>query len=1022
MTHTLGRDDPSYAAVTPVLLSTQPNVVQWPHALPPHKTLMFRTQTIARDGKWSGWLRCPPRGSLFGSRLRSSVTIPPTHYDGRLEVRPFLLRDDGTAEGSEDEAYSLDTTNAGGVGLRPAGGLMRFILLNNPIVVEEALMFLEETSKVQRSSSGKFTDGLSGSVRNGGFLSSFFGRARTPNELSTSGRSHRGRNENDHGDPDDDDSIQNRRRSRRIAGNQNQSAPRRSSLSDNDSEHERQTERMSELDRELARVSNLMFDDSIGVSVLRSGCEDAALAGLLHLLRIFGNKAIQAIAGDRDRRSVETLEQSLPPSKVMENVAASGCADTLRTLVRLIGIAEDCATGLGDLLFGNPEIPALSDNLNWLPLHTAAVTSCVISKWDSVAAVEFVCMMIGSCSNPMLWMGVGYENRQNSRRSRQSAGDGSEHEHDVSERSFISSTSGIGFSKHDGFGPGGPTDRRSGFAQAMDKRNERNVLPRVPKDPPQMLDCDFHKNHEKEDVGFPAEYAPDSVCLGVRDFYEAAVTVAVVHAGHAAAEAVASATAQLVQKTQGTNSGGAEYLAQLGALVRPPLLLDDVIEQCMSSSLSDSRLSWMACNLLSDELCRQTLLAIYDSGAAAAVWRPFPQQHTVRALMHCLGWLDETLGYDMLYPDMTRSQVVGGQQGGDESLNDRVSEGGSFFGSGNEHGRQRAQRNNARTRDGDANPVGSIDEHQVESEGLVTRGEGFLEKLKRVADSTARPLFSQTPWNTGRLGFMAFKDEAVEKQWLQTREMNGRKFERRAFFLLFVVFLVARLLNGDLHKLLALEVDESITLLIPKFHTVLFALGVTFAASKTYLLSPDQCPISTQNKQWLVCVLRFANAMVNVPEVFPSRFRGAEYGDCRENTGMSSQSDSNNCIWTSFDMGDEYHAPRSVFDPAVWSINSPNPQHLIRLGFVILNAGLPFLVNVSFKKHGATSLVCSVFSKLRFGMWHGCQNIHGFDSGYDLIIRATTFVVLSASLYIREYHDRFSFLMRFFAPGKAKIA
>ena len=79
-------------------------------------------------------------------------------------------------------------------------------------------------------------------------------------------------------------------------------------------------------------------------------------------------------------------------------------------------------------------------------------------------------------------------------------------------------------------------------------------------------------------------------------------------------------------------------------------------------------------------------------------------------------------------------------------------------------------------------------------------------------------------------------------------------------------------------------------------------------------------------------------------------------------------------------------------------------------------------MNVSFKKHGATSLVCSVFSKLRFGMWHGCQNIHGFDSGYDLIIRATTFVVLSASLYIREYHDRFSFLMRFFAPGKAKIA
>jgi hypothetical protein len=45
--------DPTFAAATPVLLSTQPNTVQWPTVLPPHKLLMFRTQRGDRGGVWS---------------------------------------------------------------------------------------------------------------------------------------------------------------------------------------------------------------------------------------------------------------------------------------------------------------------------------------------------------------------------------------------------------------------------------------------------------------------------------------------------------------------------------------------------------------------------------------------------------------------------------------------------------------------------------------------------------------------------------------------------------------------------------------------------------------------------------------------------------------------------------------------------------------------------------------------------------------------------------------------------------
>ena len=694
--------DPTFAAATPVLLSTQPNTVQWPTVLPPHKLLMFRTQRGDRGGVWSAWRLCAPRGrSLFGSRLRLSVSVPATHVDGRLEVRAFVLN--GRTEGpwvpgdrdladEDEDAYAETTTT--GVTPQPAGPVMVFILLNNPIVVEEALMFLDETSnaggtnpKRSRPRDGRRSKNTARGGPTLSFFPSFF-RSRsleTDEGTSSPSPSTSGR-VGDDGNGREDHERETRQRARSTldrSRNQTETPSDQSNHPNQTFEETKydETLRDSELNETLTRMASLMFDDRIDAVTLRTGCEDAARAGLLHLLRLFGNKAIQTVASAAAAQSqyaavdgangvnnpVVTLLENAAPPRTMNNVAACGCAETLRTLVRLIGMAEDCAFGSGDLLFGNPEVSCDSETPHWLPLHTAAVTSAKIAGWDSVAAVEFVCMMIGCCSNPMTWMGG-----VRSRRRRRGLGISDGPRSETSERSHISSTSGGPgwFKERDGHEVSG-TRRVSGGTRP----SERDRQIRVPRSPNETNKKASSPDEGKElsrpthsaslitalltvwstvypsqslihmarptdpflllaPVGFPNEYAPNSVCLGVRDFYEAAVTVAVVHAGNHALDASTRATAVLVAQSvldgpAGVN-GGAEYLTALGALVRPTLRLDDVIEQCMSSSLSDSRLNWMACNLLSDDKCRATLLAIYDDGAHAAVWRAFPQQTTVR--------------------------------------------------------------------------------------------------------------------------------------------------------------------------------------------------------------------------------------------------------------------------------------------------------------------------------------------------------------------------------------------------------
>ena len=292
MTHTdRNLNATSVVASTPVLLSTEPSDVQWPHALVSQATLMFRTQSSS-DGEWSTWSPCPPRRSLFGS-ARTLARLPATHIDGRLEVRPFL-RPREFVDGDEGDSGNT---------LEPAGGTMFFILFSDPVVVEEAMMFLDETSKVPDRGGGRRRAAVSGATGRAGAFWSLFsferGRHGARDAASETSRDARRAGVASEGGG--------RRLSARLAARRDGegAAPR----APNDPESRDHSGHAAEWDAELKRVARLMFDDTCDVETMRGGCEDAAASGLLHLLRRFGNKAI---AETREARfNLTALELSL---------------------------------------------------------------------------------------------------------------------------------------------------------------------------------------------------------------------------------------------------------------------------------------------------------------------------------------------------------------------------------------------------------------------------------------------------------------------------------------------------------------------------------------------------------------------------------------------------------------------------------------------------------------------------------------------------------------------------------------
>ena len=715
-----------------------------------------------------------------------------------------------------------------------------------------------------------------------------------------------------------------------------------------------------------------MFDDTCTVEKLRGGCEDAAASGLLHLLRRFGNKAIAATrAPGFDLTALEFL----PPAQCVENIAACGCPDTLRTLVGLIGIAEDRASGLGDILFGSPELSA--DNSAWLPLHTAAVTSVSISRWDSVAAVEFVCMMVGSCQSVRLWMGGGSAVAARARDDDSSA--------PQSEASFVSSIGGVGFGERRLGGGVAGSEFGSEEPSLVNLNRLKNKPPREPDPFRSRLGAHGdRRTHRHEDVGFPAEYAPPCVRAGVKDFYEAAATVAVVHTDYAAMDAVASMTASLVEQVQHSNGGatvsGVEYLAQLGALVKPPLSFNEVIQRCMSSSLSDSRLSWMACNLLSDEVCRAALQLIYEDGAATAVWRQFPQHVTVRALMHCLGWLDEAV-----LAEKREKRRLGVDASGEREQSSRgassLHSGDSFFGSDTAafRGRAFSSRHRAherrggvpRTSDGPRTINECARMFDAERRGgdaptrIASACADLAERARIFGETVARPLLQQTPWNTQKMGLLTFADAEVETQWLEARERSTLRRERVCALLILVVFGFA--LPSDAGAAPASSTwPYSPARLGPALFALAFLAG-TQNGGGLFGFAPLR--LSPATRQLLVCAFRVAYAAASAPASF------------------------------------SFASPRA-------RLAAPLFAELF----------LPSAFSARFSRALPTCVACLVTTRLSFGAWTRTNDVAGFDAPAEVILRYGALATLAAARYVREYHDRFSFLMRFFNPGKRKVA
>jgi hypothetical protein len=501
-----------------------------------------------------------------------------------------------------------------------------------------------------------------------------------------------------------------------------------------------------------------------------------------------------------------------------------------------------------------------------------------------------------------------------------------------------------------------------------------------------------------EDVGFPAEYAPPSVRAGVKDFYEAAATVAVVHADYAAMDAVASVTASLVEQVQRSNGGntvgGMEYLVQLGTLVKPPLNLNEVIQRCMASSLSDSRLSWMACNLLSDEVCRAALQLIYDEGATAAVWRPFPQHATVNALMHCMGWLDEAVLAEKREKRRLSACERDATGPGPSHYSDD-----SFFGSDTAGfgTRERALSNRHSNRRAGRTPRSadwrSIDEHDPfdadgERNARAALASNLAERARRFGDIVVRPLLQQTPWNTQKVGLLTFADAEVETQWLEAREQDSLLRER--FFALLVLVVFSFALPADAST--TDDVSSAYTLGVyspAKLVPTLFALAFLVGTSRVSFLPFSN--LSPARKQLLVCAFRVAHAATSLPATYAKNANPLD-------------------------------APRSIFESSIFDVFASPARRAALAALLFAELFLPFAFAVRFSRCLPTRAACLVTTRLSFGAWTRTNDVAGFDAPADFFLRGCAFAALAAWSYVREYHDRFSFLMRFFNPGKRKVA
>ena len=390
---------PLVEAESMVRLSTEATVVEWPEPIPRAATL-----TAKLGDRWI-------RGQLWTNRLtgRVSIRIPPTGLSGVLVVRPFWVNED------DGPAAPVD----------PAGPPRRVLYLKDPVLCEEAALYLGLTCTVQRgvrgARDGPSVMGMVGNIRTlvGNILlgNRDDGEVRSQrasgHRSSVSGSDHDDRHgndrENDHDentavlDAKDDDIGEDSIAARTRSGRRKQRATPK--------ERQRRWSTRSSADdcedRALVDLASLLFEDDCDANALMDGCELAGGQGLLHLLNAFACRLLEihADAGDEIDQALKTslTERRFGKSRVMNEVAAYGCPDTLWQLFELIGNADDAKGDLGERLFGGVDMPV--DDKLWTPLHTAAAASAEEGE-DSTggAAAELVKAMIGGCKDPHAWM------------------------------------------------------------------------------------------------------------------------------------------------------------------------------------------------------------------------------------------------------------------------------------------------------------------------------------------------------------------------------------------------------------------------------------------------------------------------------------------------------------------------------------------------------------------------------------------------------------------------------------------
>jgi hypothetical protein len=287
----------------------------------------------------------------------------------------------------------------------------------------------------------------------------------------------------------------------------------------------------------------------------------------------------------------------------------------------------------------------------------------------------------------------------------------------------------------------------------------------------------------------------------------------------------------------------------------------------------------------------------------------------------------------------------------------------------------------------------SIDEHDPfdadgERNARAALASNLAERARRFGDIVVRPLLQQTPWNTQKVGLLTFADAEVETQWLEAREQDSLLRER--FFALLVLVVFSFALPADAST--TDDVSSAYTLGVyspAKLVPTLFALAFLVGTSRVSFVPFSN--LSPARKQLLVCAFRVAHAATSLPATYAKNANPLD-------------------------------APRSIFESSIFDVFASPACRAALAALLFAELFLPFAFAVRFSRCLPTRAACLVTTRLSFGAWTRTNDVAGFDAPAEVILRYGAVAALAAVRYVREYHDRFSFLMRFFNPGKRKVA